>query len=371
MATTEVSSQGWLSRLMESIGGVLFGIVLFLIAFPVLYWNEGRAVRTARGLAEGKSAVISVSADKVDPANEGKLIHLSGQATAEGTLRDDQFPVEVANALQLRRVVEVYQWEQQEKREKRKKLGGGEETVTTYTYHETWSEQLIDSSQFKEHGYDNPRNKPYESANWVAKDATVGAFKLTSLTDDVNAWVEIPFDKSPPGRLQVDHGELYLGANPARPVVGDTRIRFEAVKPTQVSIVAVQQSDSFSPYKSETGTTVFRLVVGQQSAEQMFEKMEAENNMMTWVLRGVGFVMMLIGVGMVFRPLVVVADVVPLFGSLLEVGVGLVALAIAVPCALAAIALGWIAYRPVVGIGLLVGAVAVFGGAFMMARGKR
>lgn len=357
---------------MESIGGVLFGIVIFLVAFPVLYWNEGRAVRTARGLAEGKSNVVSVSADQIEPANEGKLIHLTGQATAQGSLRDDQFPVEVANALQLRRVVEVYQWEQQEKREKRKKLGGGEETVTIYTYHEQWSEQLIDSTGFKEAGHDNPRRKPYESANWVAKDATVGAFQLTSLTDDVNAWVEIPVDKSPEGRLKLDHGELYLGADPGRPVIGDARIRFEAVKPTQVSIVGVQQGDTFSPYKSEaSGTTVFRLVIGQQSAEQMFEKMEAENNMMTWVLRGVGFAMMVIGVGMVFRPLVVVADVVPLFGSLLEFGVGLVALAIAGPCALAAIALGWIAYRPVVGIGLLVGAVAVFGGAFMLAKSRR
>ena len=42
-------------------------------------------------------------------------------------------------------------------------------------------------------------------------------------------------------------------------------------------------------------------------------------------------VRMLIGVGLIFRPLVVLADVIPLLGSLLSLGTFLIALALAIP----------------------------------------
>ena len=55
-----VSSESWFSRLAGSIKSVLVGIVLFLVAFPLLIWNEGRAVQTAKSLREGASHVVSV-----------------------------------------------------------------------------------------------------------------------------------------------------------------------------------------------------------------------------------------------------------------------------------------------------------------------
>ena len=64
---TEVTSQGLGSRLMESIKGVLVGLVMFIAAFPVLWINEGCAVKTAKGLEEGLSAVISVASDNSIP----------------------------------------------------------------------------------------------------------------------------------------------------------------------------------------------------------------------------------------------------------------------------------------------------------------
>lgn len=54
------------------------------------------------------------------------------------------------------------------------------------------------------------------------------------------------------------------------------------------------------------------------------------------------------------RPLVVVADVVPLIGSVLGAGAGLVALAFTAVVAGAVIALAWLWYRPLVGASVLV-----------------
>ena len=54
----ERSSQSWISRLGGSLKSVLFGIVLFGASIVLLWWNEGRAVKTAKGLKEGSAAVV-------------------------------------------------------------------------------------------------------------------------------------------------------------------------------------------------------------------------------------------------------------------------------------------------------------------------
>ena len=109
---TEVTHQSWGSRLQEQATQSLVGFVLFLAAFPLLFWNEGRAVDGHKALEEGKGAVIAVSAESVDSGNDGKLIHFSGDATTDQLLNDADFGIE-ATALKLRRICEMYQWEEE------------------------------------------------------------------------------------------------------------------------------------------------------------------------------------------------------------------------------------------------------------------
>jgi hypothetical protein len=87
-------------------------------------------------------------------------------------------------------------------------------------------------------------------------------------------------------------------------------------------------------------------------------------------LRLVFFVMMAIGVYSIFKPLAVVADVVPFFGSMIAMGLGVVAIAIAAPVTLLTIAFAWIYYRPVMGVLLLLVSIGVFVGIKVLA-GKR
>ena len=81
MSVTETSSEGCLTRLSSAIGGVLFGLLFFLGSFVLIFWNEGRTVHRAQALSEGKGAVITVDAAKVDPNNEGALVHMTAKAT--------------------------------------------------------------------------------------------------------------------------------------------------------------------------------------------------------------------------------------------------------------------------------------------------
>ena len=82
------------------------------------------------------------------------------------------------------------------------------------------------------------------------------------------------------------------------------------------------------------------------------------NTFWTWMLRLLGTLLMYGGVRLVLAPMEVLADVVPLVGKIVRFGNGLVALAVAVPCALTTIAIAWIACRPYVAYPLLALALA-------------
>jgi hypothetical protein len=376
----EVTSESWGSRLMSAIGGVLIGILLFLVSFPLLFWNEGRAVQTARSLEEGASNVVTVGADKVEPGNDGKLVHVSGMAATKETLADPQFGVS-ANAIRLRRIVEMRQWKEESESKKVKKLGGKEVTETVYTYTEVWSPKLIDSTKFKERdGHENPATMPFESQSWEARAVTLGAFELSpSLIAKITSEEALPVGTAETADKPVKMSEdiktrdsgFYRGKDPANPAVGDLRIEFKVVKPETVSVIARQVKGTFEPYPAKAGDNIELLQPGTHSAEAMFQHAQEQNAALTWILRGAGFLAMAIGLGLIFRPLVVIADVVPLFGDLLQVGVGIFALLVAVPLSLITISIAWVFYRPLIGIPLLVGGVAVLAGALILTRKKK
>jgi hypothetical protein len=364
--------QGWGSRLSESIKSVLFGVVLFLVAFPVLFWNEGRAVRTARSLTEGAGLVVSVGPDGVNAANEGQLVHVSGFAKTDDVLEDETFGVS-DNAIQLIRDVEMYQWVEQSTTQSENELGGSEERTTTYDYEKSWRSSLVDSSGFHSPGgHENPRAFPYDSRTARASDVRLGAFRLSdSQTSMLRKTEPLPVTSLPSGlgpNAQTHDGEVYLGRDPANPEIGDVRVRFRVVRPGPVSVVARQVGSSFEPYRAEAGGTVFLLEESITSADAMFESAQRSNTAVTWVVRALGFFMMFLGLGLAFKPIAVFGDVVPLVGNLLGAGVGLFSGLVAAFFSFATIAIAWIVYRPLVGIALL---ALALGAIVLLARTNR
>ena len=366
---TETSYEGWGSRLGKSFMAIPIGLILFAVSFVVLFWNEGRAVHTAQGLAEGKSSVVAASPDKVDPANESKLVHLSGEATSQETLKDPDLGIAAEGAIKLSREVEMYQWTESSKTETRKKLGGGEERITTYTYNKSWVNHPVDSAQFKKpDGHQNPGNWPFQSWNAQSGDVSLGAYKLSdSLVKKIGGAQPITLTSKDldalPGdwrsSLKLDGTRFYRGDSPSSPQVGDMTIKFEQVRPQTISLLAKQVGASFEPYATQAGTTIERLESGTHSAQQMFESAETENKVISWVVRLVGFILMWVGLAMVFSPLTTLADVVPFIGNIVGFGTGFIAFGIASVLSLVTIAISWLSYRPIIGISVLVGAVLV------------
>ncbi len=357
---TEITTESWFGRMAKSIAGVLFGIGFFIGSFVVLFWNEGRAVRTEKSLHEGQKIVVSIPADRVDPANNQKLVHVSGHATTSETLTDPDFLV-AANAIKLRRKVEMYQWQQNEKKETRKKLGGGTETVTTYTYDKTWSTERIDSSGFKEaDGHQNPASMPYESRDFRADHVTLGAFTLSpSLLDQMSSFEPVTLsDANQKNNLKLSNNTLFSG-DPQSPQVGDVRIAFSAVMPADVSVVSKQTGTSFEPYRASAGMDIELLRSGIVGAEAMFESALKQNSILTWILRVVGWFAMFLGLVMILRPISVAGDVLPFMGSMMAFGAGALAFVIASVLSTGTIAVAWIFYRPLLGGSLLAVAIAI------------
>jgi hypothetical protein len=317
-------------------------------------------VRTARSLEEGAGVVVSVASSPVESANEGRLVHVAGEATTTEVLADPELGVR-ANAIRLERVVEMYQWEEEKKSEKKKKLGGGEETVTTYSYKKGWSDSPVDSSDFKEPtGHTNPSAFPMEKKSWRASTVTLGAFHLSDpVVDRLDQETEVPVDPAAlpaamKGKVAPNGAGYYMGGNPQSPQVGDARLTFKAVKPAAVSLVARQVGDTFEAYPAKAGDQILLVKYGTLSADAMFKAAQAENATLTWILRLVGFLIMFFGLLMVFRPVTVFADVIPIFGTLLGAGLGIFAGLGAAALSLMTIAVSWIFFRPLLGIALLV-----------------
>ena len=368
---TEFTEESWFSRIGGAIKGIVVGLVLFVAAFPVLFWNEGRAVKRYKTLDEGAGSVITLPEAIILPQNEGRLVHVYGKAVTDEIVTDEEFDVAV-NAIRLQRDVSMYQWKENKKRTSKKKVGGGKKTVTTYSYSKSWSSSLIDSSRFKKPtGHQNPGLMPYESSKFEAEEVRLGEFTLSrSLIGKIGNSTVLPVD----GLANIDdipnaafHGtRIYIGDNPSAPQIGDLRITYRVVKPTDVSIVSRQIDQTFEPYRTRVGGTINMLHTGIVGVENMFEQARQSNALWTWILRAGGFIFMLIGVGMILRPLSVAADVLPFLGNMMGIGIGILSLLIAAPFTFLTVAVAWLFHRPLIGIVFLVLAAVAAGLIFVL-----
>jgi len=374
---TETSSKSWFTRIGESIKGILVGLFLVAGSTAGLFWNEGRAVQTERSLTEGAGLVTNVPAERVDAAAEGKLVHVASDAKTTAALNDAEFGVS-APGLRLVRTVEMYQWKEESKTETRRNVGGSEETITTYGYVRTWSDGRFDSSRFRRpEGHINPEMR-YSGRELYARDATLGAFRLgENVLRQVAASDELRLDPALAAALrqrvgqsaQVVDGRFYIGADPTAPRVGDLRISYRTAPAGPLSVIGRQTGSEFTSYQTNAGDQLLLVSKGRVPAADMFKSAQAENRLLTWILRGVGVLVMFFGFMLIWQPFVVIADVVPLFGDILGAGVWLISLVLTAILAPVVIAIAWFWYRPLVSVIVLVSGLAVaFGIRWFFAR---
>lgn len=372
MAYQEVKTTGYGTRVGNSFKAIGGGIIMFCLGTALLWWNEGRAVKTEKLLDEaGRTYVEMENPNKKDASLDGELICGTALATTEDSLSDSQFGIG-AKAIALRRTVEYYQWVENAEENKEDKLGGKEVTTTTYTYTKKWTSRPVESGQFKDPAYQN-KNKVLtniEDAEQYAENVSFGAYKLSeSLIHSISSVepMELGYDSAQVASLnkdttihvRVNQNEIYYGSSKSGAAeIGDVRVTFEKVVPAKVTVMAVVDGDTFKPFKAKNGKRFQTLVMGKKSGDEIIDAAKDTNSMILWALRIIGIMIVIGGLKGVFGFLETILKVVPFIAGIFGWGVGVVCTIVGVVWSLIIIALAWLFYRPLLGIALL--ALAAF-----------
>ena len=134
MAYQKVTTTSYGGRLKNALSGVLMVFVMLIGSVILLFWNEGRTVKTTKMLKEAQTVCTELGdISEVNADMDHMMVHATGQATTEDILTDDEFDLSI-NAIKLIRDAEYYQWVEHQETKTRDKVGGGQETITTYTY---------------------------------------------------------------------------------------------------------------------------------------------------------------------------------------------------------------------------------------------
>ena len=376
MAYTVTESKSWFKRISESVAGITIGFILIAAGTWLLWWNEERTFKTAGAIAEAELVTQNVEdVSRIDPALEGKLIHASARAETDETVTDSLFGIKI-NAINLRRNAEYYQWQEHSHSETRKKLGGGEETVTTYTYSREWVSSPIDSNKFEDPSY-RGRNKILadikDETFWAGK-VSFGAYRLPDFlkhsiggevpmtlqsadTKQLERIINVPSGRRAGDMISIQGSTVYIGQNPGNPSIGDVRVTFTQTPAAEVSLIAKVIRDTFEPFRASNGYDFSRLSMGTLSTERMFEGARSDNSIMAWILRAVGAVCVIIGLRMIFAPLSVIADVIPILGTIVGAGAGIVAMLLGMAWSMCVVAVAWVRFRPLIAGGLIAGAL--------------
>ncbi len=358
-SVTETTTEGWGSRLLGSLGAVIAGLILVPIAVVLLYWNEGRAVDAIRALNRGAASIVEVAAAAIDPNGEGRLVHVSGEMRPTAQARDPVFGVTADGLLRLSRKVEMYQWEEEISTHSQSNVGGSKTTEKTYTYKRVWTDRAIDSAHFKSpDGHRNPP-MPVRSEIFAGTEVKLGAYKVDSpILNRLSKFAPLAPRTAPPAGYRAAGEGFYRGQSPENPAIGDVRVAFSALSSQVVSVAAAQTGGLLTTWRDTNGYTIGLAEPGFVPAAVLFADEKKSEGILTWILRGVGFVVVLVGFVLTTRPLTTLFAVLPILETIVGAGVFLVAFALAVPVTLVTIAIAWIAHRPLLGIGLLVAGVA-------------
>jgi len=359
---TTVTKKGYFSRLGSSIKGILTGLLLFLLSFAVLYWNEGRV--DLSNIAE--DAVPFTASEQAAAELDGELVAGFGTLSTEEKLGDDMF-LKPGAYMQVVRKTQVYAWVEKTSTETETKLGGSEETKTTYSYQKDWVNKAANADTFKvPRGHGNVAKTIEGSSVTVATAALdkyavepgalalVGSQELT-LTEEM-------VDITENDEASLEGNEIFVGIGTmSKPFVGDMRVSYSVVPSPQsdVTVLGKLQGEKIAPYFDKDGNKLYRAFKGDKEAA--VAKLGKEHSRMTWILRVVGFLMMWIGLAAIFAPLHTMLDVIPLFGSIGKSAIKGVALVIALVLSIVTILISMIAHNMWALIAVVVILVGGFG----------
>ena len=337
-----------MQKVKNVFSGVISGIIFIIIGTALLWFGEKNNVANIKTVKEIEDKVISVASDSVDSNNEGKLICTNGDLVVnDDMVSDSTFNVGIKTS-RLVRVVEMYQWEEDEETDS--------DNNTTYTYKKVWSDDLIDSSEFRRSGHDNPTMMPYEGEEFLASSVNVGKFSLSDKQKSnlgLSSTLQIPDTAVIPTNYKKLNSYITNSLEEANPQIGDVRISFKYNNWNAVTILAVQTGDSFSDFISKAGKNVNRVENGKLTSAEIINQMKKENKIIKWIIRVVGILLNIFGFVGIVSLITNILNKIPFFGNIVSSAINFILSIVGFIYSLIIIIIAWFRYRPLLCLILL------------------
>ncbi|MGA9335077.1 MAG: TMEM43 family protein [Rudaea sp.] len=206
--------------------------LLTATALIVLFGGWHKFANRAKHMFTAAGSPIAVSGTRIDPANEGRDVRISGYLEIAKQPVDPQLGISAKAAI-LFRHVEMYQWREQ--------CSG-----TACRYDKLWSSFPIDSHGFRvQQGHENAKF-PFKDAHFAAPDIKIGAFAIdpSLLINSATLAYPVRAAQLPPNLAMTfadEGGVLYAGADPAHPQIGGLRIGYRVLPLHAVTLTGVQR----------------------------------------------------------------------------------------------------------------------------------
>ncbi len=355
----ETETTGFLGNMGKSIMAVPIGILLFLGSFGVFWMTEGRT-----DWSKVAKESVEVPADSAS-GQDGKFVSVTGALTSDEKLGDAEF-LAPGDWITLDRRTEMYAWVEDVETDSKKKVGGKTKTTKTYNYDTEWTSSPRQSGDFKyPQGHENPPMS-VPSAEFAVKTAKVGAWAFAAADASLPGGDPVPLGsaelvgKGKTGKKIGDYVYMSKGT-PDVPQVGDVRVSWNGLPSGRtVTIFGDASGSKLGAHMHKEEDRFFRAIEGNRG--EAIAHLKSEYKAMGWVGRIVGFLMMWIGMTMVFAPLHGVMDILPFMGKVSRGLVGCITFPVALVLSTIAILISMLLHSIVamIVVTLIIGGLGFF-----------
>ena len=319
------AGENWLLALICPILGVLllWGSLKFQIENEYAAAEMKEALKTSSGIVAELNPSTATSL-------EGKLVHFSSIAHPNAPVQD-LITGATFGALVVTRKVEMFQWNEDEDSQTEKQIGGGSQTITTYRYDRTWSEQLIDSNRFAHAlGHANPSSIPIPTMTIPAARVTLGSYVvptdlLSKLQPNSKSLAISPDMAASAARKLHDktyamENVLYIGENPRAPEVGDLKVSYRQTSAdTPITVIAQKFKNTFVAFHpNRSKAAVYLIESGDLTALDMFKLTQKKQDEDLFGKRCLVFLLTFGAILLFTMPISQLFDTIPFIGDMFD-----------------------------------------------------
>lgn len=328
---------------------VVIGIILIIVCTILLFKNEGRAVNRAKALGNIEDA-MKISSSNLE-VEDGTMILIADYVRGNDVLEDEVFGVKAPkDSIKMKKDVSMYQWVE---------TSTTKNDETTYLYSKEWSLNLQSSANFHEiDGHQNPASMDYDSEKYVSEIVMIGEYKISKpFVNKMGGWLELEIEASNVSdRMAVTGNTIFISLNGkttySNPGIGDYLITYQYIPKSEYTMLGAKKENQLITYMTKNGD-LEEVAPGILSKEGLQEEKTSENTTKTWIYRVALIIGMIIGNAMIASPITKSLNFIPFLGNIVNAGIGFMGLVVGLSWGLIVIAIGWVVYRPLIGIGLL------------------